>query len=156
MGAGATSQWSNGSNWKTKGEIATMPKDVLCCLFVFDSVKKNMSHTGFGLNDQTIECSSGVQFFSTRNKKWTHWAVPVVVEGGVTPMPPTPEPQPEKGTAVVTGVRVALRKGPSTSASIITRVNTGETVKLKDSEWDYVEYNGKTGWMMREYLKENT
>ena len=52
-----------------------------------------MEHTGFGLNDETIECSSGVQHFTKRNNKWTHWAVPACVDGSVTPTPePTPEP----------------------------------------------------------------
>ena len=59
QGAGATSQWNTASNWKAKGEISTMPKDTLCCLFVKKG--STMSHTGFGLNDETLECSSGVQ-----------------------------------------------------------------------------------------------
>ena len=85
MGAGATSQWNTASNWKAKGEIATMPKDTLCCLFVQKG--KTMSHTGFGLNNETVECSSGVQHFTTRNKKWTHWAVPACVDGEVKQEP---------------------------------------------------------------------
>ena len=35
-----------------------------------------MEHTGWGLNDETVECSNGVQHFTKRNKKWTHWALP--------------------------------------------------------------------------------
>ena len=149
MGAGATSQWSNGSNWKAKGEIATMPKDTLCCLFVAKG--KTMEHTGFGFNNETVECSSGVQYFSTRNKKWTHWAVPVVVDGGVAPMPP----EPEKGTAIVTGKNLALRQGPGTDRSIITRIPTGKTVKLANipDGWTYVEYNGKCGFVMDQYIQ---
>ena len=150
MGAGATSQWNDEKNWKAKGEIATMPKDTLCCLFVKKG--NTMEHTGFGLNNETVECSNGVQHFTTRNKKWTHWGVPACVEGGVTPVPDVPE-----GYAIVTGKRVALRKDPSKSAAIIMRIDTGKKVKLEDpppSEWDYVEYDGKTGWMMKEFLKE--
>lgn len=86
MGAGATSQWNRESNWKAKGEISTMPRDTLCCLFVKKGAK--MEHTGFGLNDQTVECSAGVQYYEHRKKKWTHWAVPACVEG-VEPMPDT-------------------------------------------------------------------
>ena len=93
-GAGATSQWNNASNWKAKGEIGTMPKNTLCCLFVQKG--KTMEHTGFGLNNETIECSNGVQHFTSRNKKWTHWAVPVVVEGEVKP-----EPAPDPGTPTI-------------------------------------------------------
>ena len=146
-GGGATSQWNTASNWAAKGEIGTMPTDTLVCLFVKDGNK--MSHTGFGLNNETVECSSGVQHFTTRNKKWTHWAMPACIGKEVDPV--------QKGYAIVTGKKVALRKDPSKSAAIITRVNTGETVKLEDppeSEWDYVEYKGKTGWMMKEFLQE--
>ena len=110
MGGGATSQWKNQANWKAHGEIATMPKNTLCCLFVKKG--NTMSHTGFGLNNETIECSSGVQHFTTRNKKWTHWAVPVCVKEEIHPEPsPEPEPQPV--------VKPTLRRG-----------STGEYVKL--------------------------
>lgn len=85
MGSGATSQWNNADNWSAKGTIDTMPKDTLCCLFKANG--KTMEHTGFGLNNETVECSNGVQYFSTRNKKWTHWAVPACIEGKVDPVP---------------------------------------------------------------------
>lgn len=101
MGTGATAQWNTESNWKAKGEIATMPKDTLCCLFVQKGTK--MEHTGFGLNNETIECSSGVQHFTSRKAKWTHWGVPVVIDGSVTP---TPQPTPDPSTDLPT-----LRKG---------------------------------------------
>lgn len=95
MGAGATSQWNTESNWKAKGTIDTMPSDTLCCLFVKKGSK--MEHTGFGFNNETVECSSGVQYFKTRNKKWTHWAVPVVVDGDVPPPDPDKKPTLRKG-----------------------------------------------------------
>ena len=95
MGAGATSQWNDESNWKAKGTIDTMPKDTLCCLFVQKG--KTMEHTGFGWNNETCECSNGVQHFTSRNKKWTHWAVPVCIDSGVTPSP-TPTPGTDKPT----------------------------------------------------------
>lgn len=89
MGAGATTQWDNADNWKAKGEITTMPANTLVCLFVKKGSK--MEHTGFGFNNETIECSSGVQHFTKRNKKWTHWGIPACVEGAsaVTPVQPT-------------------------------------------------------------------
>lgn len=101
-GTGATSQWNDESNWKAKGEIATMPKDKLCCVFVADG--KKMAHTGLAYNKETIECSSGVQHFTTINKKWTHWAVPACVDGTVTPTP-APNPTLRRGN---TGVYVTL------------------------------------------------
>lgn len=156
QGAGATSQWNTEANWKAKGTIDTMPADTLCCLFVKKDNK--MSHTGFGLNNETVECSSGVQYFKTRNKKWTHWAIPVCIDGAVPPSPapdPGPDPVPE-GYAIVTGKKVALRQDASTKSTMIMRINTGETVKLEPEpdEWDYVSYKGKKGWMMKKYLKE--
>lgn len=95
MGTGATSQWNNEDNWTAKGTIDTMPKDTLCCLFKANG--KTKEHTGFGLNNETVECSNGVQYFSTRNKKWTHWGVPKCVESGEIPTPtPTPTPVPDR------------------------------------------------------------
>ena len=73
-GEGATSQWNTASNWQKKGDIATMPENTLVCLFVKKGSK--MQHTGFGLNNETCECSVGVQHFTKRKKKWTHWAIP--------------------------------------------------------------------------------
>ena len=148
VGDGCTTQWNKASNWKAKGTIDNIPEDKLTCLFVKKGNK--MKHTGFGFKGVTVECSSGVQHFSKRNKKWTHWGVPACVDF-------KPEPVPE-GYAIVTGKQVALRKDPSTQAVIITRVKTGEKVKLEElppKTWDYVSYEGKTGWMMREYLKED-
>lgn len=86
-GEGATSQWNHAANWSVKGEIKDMPKDTLCCLFVKSG--KTMEHTGLGYNNETVECSSGVQYFSSRKAKWTHYAVPAGISGsipGVKPM----------------------------------------------------------------------
>jgi len=141
-------QWNDERNWKEKGTIDRMPKDTLCCLFVYKNNK--WQHTGFGYNEETVECSNGVEHYNKRKAKWTHFGVPKCVD--YEPLP-TPE-----GYAVVTGKSVALRKEPSKSAVIITRVNTGELVKLEtmpEPAWDYVSYNGNTGWMMKEFLKED-
>ena len=95
MGAGATSQWNTERNWKAKGTIDTIPEDTLVCLFYPDKDNpKVMAHTGFGYKGQTLECSNGVQHFTTRNKKWTHWGIPACVEGDVPPTPPTPTTKP--------------------------------------------------------------
>lgn len=109
MGAGATSQWNDDNNWKAKGKIADgMPKDTLVCLFYPDKTNpKKMAHTGFGFNDETVECGNNVQYSKTRNKKWTHWAIPACVDGSApepTPTPPSPEPEPGK-------THPTLRKG---------------------------------------------
>ena len=95
------SQWNNASNWLAKGEISSMPKDTLCCLFVYKNGK--FTHTGFGYNQETCECSSGVQYSSKRSSKWTHWAIPAGLNGDA-PIPPTP-PLPVK--------KPTLRRGSS-------------------------------------------
>lgn len=88
-GAGATSQWNTEANWARKGTVAEgLPPDTLVCLFVANG--KTMEHTGFGLNNETVECSSGVQHYNSRAKKWTHWAVPAGLYGEI----PKPEPPP--------------------------------------------------------------
>lgn len=105
MGAGATSQWNTAENWKAKGTIDAMPANTLCCLFVQKG--KTMEHTGFGLNNETVECSNGVQYSKTRNKKWTHWGVPACVNDNV----PTPAPDPDDGFPANTGWRPTIRRG---------------------------------------------
>lgn len=120
-------QWNDERNWKAKGSIADgMPKDTLCCLFVYSD--KKWKHTGFGFNDETTECSSGVQHFDTRNKKWTHWAVPKCIDGDVptpTPTPtPTPAPTPDPYK------RPTIRKG-----------NRNQYVKELQTDLDRLGYN---------------
>ena len=87
--------------------------------------------------------------------RWVEWGElkGVKYEGSD---PPVPEPTPEKGYAIVTGKNLALREGPSTLCKVITRAPTGTKVKIEPppSEWEYVSYNGKTGYMMKEFLKE--
>lgn len=168
MGGGCTTQWGNEKNWKAKGEIADgIPQNTLLCVFYYKKDKNGrrtstLQHTGLYLNGETIECSNGVQYSKTLNKKWDVWGMPACVGGDApeptppTPTPPTPEPTPEPGTAIVTGKNVAMRVGPSTSAGVILRVPTGKTVKIDDPPdgWEYVEYNGKQGYMMKDFLKE--
>ena len=150
QGGGCTSQWNTESNWKAKGRVSDgIPKDTLVCLFYSKDNKENVwEHTGFGLNGETVECSAGVQHFTSMNKKWTHWGVPACVGY-------EPEPVPQ-GYAEVIEKQVALRKDASKSATIIMRIKTGERVKLETppKDWDYVSYSSKSGYMMREFLRE--
>ena len=82
MGAGATSQWNDESNWKAKGLVAEgMPEDTLVCLFYYKrGSTTTMAHTGLGYKGEAVECSAGVQHSAKRKDKWTHWAVPACVE----------------------------------------------------------------------------
>jgi len=102
MGTGATKQWNDPANWKAQGEIKDgIPQNTLVCLFVAKG--KTMEHTGFGLNDETIECSAGVQHFTKRKAKWTHWGVPACIDGVIPDPTPAPEPTP--------GWRPTIRRG---------------------------------------------
>lgn len=123
-------------------------------VFVYHKADDNRSHVGlFVGNGVVIEAANtqkGVITSKITDSKWSEWGElkGVNYEGG--------EPVPE-GYAIVTGKKVALRKEPSTKANIIMRINTGEQVKLEtppESQWDYVSYQGKEGYMMKEFLKE--
>ena len=111
-GEGATSQWNTSSNWLRQGSIETMPENTLVCLFVQNGSK--MEHTGFGLNNETCECSAGVQHFTKRNKKWTHWAIPRGLYGGDGPVPDPVKPtlrRGSKGDAVIQLQTELVRRG---------------------------------------------
>ena len=58
-------------------------------------------------------------------------------------------------TGRVSGVRVAMRKGPSTSYGIYQRIDKGETVYVikEQNGWYYIAYEGQYGWMMSKYVK---
>ena len=130
VGAGATSQWNNAANWKAKGTIDTMPKDTLCCLFVQKG--KTMEHTGFGLNNETVECSSGVQHFTSRNKKWTHWGVPICIDGTIPDPQPTPEPTPETKPTLKRG-----SKGAYVTLAQTELINKGYSCGSQGADGDF-------------------
>ena len=152
-GAGCTTMWNHAANWEQKGPISEMP-DTVCCVFRQNGNK--MEHIGMHIGGGwVIHCS--VEVKKQNNYKWTHYGIPKGMGGVIPPAPVPPEPPTPIGYAVVTGKKVALRKDPSLQAVVITRVDTGEMVKLENPplrEWDYVSYNRNTGWMMREFLRE--
>lgn len=122
-------------------------------VFVWKEEDQKYGHVGLFIgNGEVIEAAStqsGVIKSKVTEPKWEYW-------GELTGVSYNPEPIP-KGYAEVTGRRVALRKAPSTSAGIITRIDTGNRVKLEDpppSDWDYVSFDGKKGYMMKSFLKE--
>ena len=122
-------------------------------VFVWKESEQKYSHVGLYIgNGKVIEAAStqkGVVKSNASDKKWTHWGELTGVTYGDAPVP--------EGYAVVTGKRVALRQDPSLKANIIMRIDTGKTVKIETpppSEWEYVEYSGKKGYMMKKFLKE--
>ena len=80
MGAGATSQWDNSSNWARKGLIADLPDGQVCCLFMQNG--KKMSHTGLHVGGGSIiHCSGEVKRGKTTDRGWTHYAILKGLEG---------------------------------------------------------------------------
>lgn len=136
-------------------------KDLKAGTAVFTGTSSNRGHIGLYIgNGKVIEAQgtqAGVVISEVTLAKWTWWGELKDVSYGAEPQPqPTPTPTPGKGEAIVTGKQVALRIGPSTSAAVLTRVATGQTVKIKNppDDWEYVSYNGKTGYMMKQFLNE--
>ena len=90
-GVGCTSQWNRADNWTKQGEIKDgIPQNVIVCVFYYEKDKSGkrtdtLAHTGLYYNGETIECSNGVEYSKTLNKKWDVWGVPACV-GGVTPV----------------------------------------------------------------------
>jgi len=106
MGAGATSQYNDNSNWTEKGTIDKMP-NVVCCVFKYSSKSGKMEHTGLHIgNGKIIHCSNGVQTGKTTDKGWTHYAIPKSL-ANQSAIPTT-----ESGTEPETGVTTpVLKKG---------------------------------------------
>jgi len=151
----AKGQLQNGK--RTDGNLLKPGTAVFC----YNESTKRYSHVGLYIGNGTVIEAMGAQYGVTTSKvtnsKWENWGELKGVNYGAPQPDPKPDPKPEKGYAIVTGTRLALRTAPATSAKIIMRVDTGETVKLTDpppSDWVYVTYNGKKGYMMRKYLKE--
>lgn len=74
------------------------------------------------------------------------------------PVPATPTPAPSAGNGypynTYTLTSVNLRKGASTGTARLATVPSGATVKVLKEEGDFVQvtYNGKTGYLMKEYV----
>lgn len=95
VGGGATSQWETASNWAAKGEISTLPKNLVCVIYKRKDDK--MSHTGIYLGKwvkdilfdsgtgqqypdkgpEIIHCSTTVKTDTLPGRPaWTHWGIP--------------------------------------------------------------------------------
>lgn len=129
-------------------------------LFTGNDATKN--HVGLYIGNGKVIEAAGTQQGVIESKstlnKWTYWGELKGVDYGSTDKPaekPTDTPV-KSGTAIVTGTKVALREGPSKSCNVILRVDKGQTVDLAQCPdgWTYVEYNGKKGYMMTEFLKK--
>ena len=125
----------------------------------------NRSHVGLYIGNETVIEASGTKtgVITTKitNTKWCEWGELKGVSYGTSSSTSTSTivttPTEDKssgvvGNAVVNATKVALRSAPSTSASILTRVDKGERVQTLDNEWTRVTYQGKTGYMMTKFL----
>lgn len=128
-------------------------------VFTYNAKKKNYGHVGLYIGGgKVIEAEGTIKgvITSNVNGKWTNWGELKGVNYGSEPGPsptPTPTPTPTPGHAVVTGVNVALRQGPSTNTPVIVRIPTDTIVDISQVEgWTYVRYNGKVGFMMNEFI----
>lgn len=156
---------SHGSNLiydghcKAKGRLSggrrTDGQELLPGTAVFTGTDGDHGHIGLYIGEGEVIEAAGTQQGVIKSKvtasKWTYW-------GELKAVDYEKEDEPvAEGYAKVTGKRVALRQEPSTRSAVILRVNTGETVKIEpepEKKWEYVTYNGKTGWMMKEFLEE--
>ena len=156
---------SHGSNLiydghcKAKGRLSggrrTDGQDLKPGTAVFTGTDGDHGHIGLYIGGGEVIEAAGTQQGVIKSKvtasKWTYW-------GELKAVDYEKEDEPvAEGYAKVTGKRVALRQEPSTRSAVILRVNTGETVKIEPEPkktWEYVSYNGKTGWMMKEFLEE--
>ena len=159
---GAISHGSNliyDGHCRSKGKLScgrrTDGQELLPGTALFTGTDGDHGHIGLYIGGGEVIEAAGTQQGVIKSKvtasKWTYW-------GELKAVDYTKEDEPvADGYAKVTGKKVALRQEPSTRATVILRVNTGETVKIEpepEKIWEYVEYKGKKGWMMREFLQE--
>ena len=154
---GSNTMWD--SYCTSKGELVKGQRDdgqelkAGTAVFCYNKDTKKRGHVGLFVGDGTVieaaGAKQGVITSKITDKKWVEWGE----LKGVEYVDPEPVPA---GYAIVTGKNLALRQGPSTSCKVITRAPTGSRVKIIEppSEWEYVTYNGKQGYMMKQYLRE--
>lgn len=112
------------------------------------------SHVGLYIgNGEVIEASStqsGVIKTKITNTKWKEWGELKGIDYSVAIEISTST----VGSAMVNAVKVALRSGPSTNDTVLTRVDKGQRVQVLGDSWTKVTYQGKTGYMMTKFLDQ--
>ena len=80
--SGSNSQWTK-VDWFQKGEIASMPMDVVCFVFHHNDATGRKSHVGVYLGDGTVSDArghaNGVLHKDVAAYPWTHYAIPYEV-----------------------------------------------------------------------------
>lgn len=123
---------------------------------VFTTSGTRHNHIGLYIgNGKVIEAQgtiAGVVYSEITNKKWTAWGEldGVSYEGGVDPM---------KAKVVLptgsTGTTVNVRKKAAKNSDVLFRVPVGSTVDVLEDlgTWCNIQYQGKSGYMMSNYLE---
>lgn len=151
--SGATSQWRK-TKWESLGEIATIPRDQFCLVFRDDG-NNVMGHVGAYMGDGSVIHAKGHDYGVVREGldaygRFTHWAIPA----GLNEAENAPDDA-KAGEYEITGTRLALREGMTTASAVIDRMERGTIVTGTPitSDWVKIEYNGKTGYSMAQYLR---
>lgn len=87
----------------------------------------------------------------TKLGQWAYYGQLPQVDGDS----PTPTPEPGKGIVYAkSGKTVNMRRAPSVGAALVERVPIGSTVDILGDRdgWDNIRWQGKTGWMMKEFI----
>lgn len=153
MVSGATSQWRK-TKWEALGEIETIPRGKFCLVFRDDG-DNVMGHVGAYMGDGSVIHAKGHDYGVVREGldaygRFTHWAIPAGLDGAE--IAPTDG---KAGEYEITGTRLALREGMTTASAVIDRIERGTIVTGTPitSDWVKIEYNGKTGYSMAQYLR---
>lgn len=151
--SGATSQWRK-TKWEALGEIATIPREKFCLVFRDDG-DNVMGHVGAYMGDGSVIHAKGHDYGVVREGldaygRFTHWAIPVGLDSAENA-----HTDGKAGEYEITGTRLALREGMTTASAVIDRMERGTIVTGTPitSDWVKIEYNGKTGYSMAQYLR---
>ncbi len=114
-GGGCTSMWRNDSLWQEKGGIGDLPKDWVCCVFKYIASTGKMDHIGIHIGGgDIIHCSVEVKAGKVTDKGWTHYAIPVGMDGDAPPPEPGKHPtlrRGDSGSEVAECQRILLKRG---------------------------------------------
>ena len=80
---------------------------------------------------------------------WSHWGI--LKEAALQ----APDPLPQGVITADAGSTVNLRRQPSRQAGLVCRIPVGEKVTLieKKGDWQKLAWQGKTGWMLSEFIR---
>ena len=153
-GAGGTSQFDNNSNWERNGPISEMPKDVVCCVFRYDSSTKKMEHTLlYDGEGHYIHDNGEVRKVDIGKYNATHYAIPKGLYANL------PDKKPDEVVivvdyATVKGGNLNLRSSKSTSSARLASIpdKTKVSVVERGTDWCKVVFGQNTGYVMTKYL----